>query len=148
MLLTTRKGGCLQARELGCHVRSEALCGSKCWPVPGLEGDPQPFALDAWSHRRFSPPLRLQCAAIFLESTLQSYSRILFYKGVELEVTYDYTPAEARSATYPGRAEEYLTTWVLAGDVNILPLLTERQILEIEQMLGLHEDEYDLRQAA
>ncbi|QDQ28216.1 hypothetical protein FNU76_18720 [Chitinimonas arctica] len=77
-----------------------------------------------------------------------SFTRFVLYRGVELEVTYDYAPPEARSAFYPGCAEEYITTRAMAGDVNILPLLNEEQILEIEQVLGQREDSDCWRMAA
>ncbi|QDQ25314.1 hypothetical protein FNU76_02510 [Chitinimonas arctica] len=77
-----------------------------------------------------------------------SFTRTITYCGVELNVSYDYTPPEARGAFYPGCAEEYLATRAMAGDVDIYPLLTVNQILEIERVLGQRDEDDCWRMAA
>ena len=60
------------------------------------------------------------------------------YKGVELEVEYDYQPEEAEERFYPGCSEQITITDIKIGDVSVWELL-EDDVDSIEELM------YDIR---
>lgn len=54
------------------------------------------------------------------------------YKGVRLEVGYDYQPYERRTHDYPGCCEEAEIESIRIGYEEIIELLSEKQLEEIE----------------
>ena len=58
----------------------------------------------------------------------------LKYRGVELEIEYDYQPEEKQTWDYPGCGESFEITSIKINDIDVMELL-EEQIESIEEAL-------------
>ena len=58
----------------------------------------------------------------------------LIYRGVELEIEFDYQPEEKQTWDYPGCGESFEITSIKINDIDVMELL-EEQIESIEEAL-------------